>query len=86
MTQSFHRRPWSRVTHALVCISALLLAPSMFARAASAQALGYSSIQPNAFPSDEAMVEPGVPDQGVVPERLRRAVVTFNTPEAPVPS
>jgi len=29
------------------------------------------------------MVEPTTPDAGVVPERLRRAVVAFNTNEAP---
>jgi lipoprotein-anchoring transpeptidase ErfK/SrfK len=83
MTQCFHRRPSSRVTHALVLISALVLVPSLFASAASAQMLGYASTQPNAFPSDEVMVEPAVPEEGVVPERLRRAVVAFNSPEAP---
>jgi lipoprotein-anchoring transpeptidase ErfK/SrfK len=80
MTQSSHRRPSSRVTHALVFATALLLAPSIFSGAASAQRLGYASTQPNAFPTDEVMVEP---DAGVVPERLRRAVVAFNTNEAP---
>jgi lipoprotein-anchoring transpeptidase ErfK/SrfK len=83
MTQFSHRRPSSRVSHALVFISALLLAPSVFSSAASAQALGYASIQPNGFPSDEVMVEPALPNEGVVPERLRRAVVAFNTTEAP---
>ena len=87
MTQSSHRRPSSRATHALVLLSALVLAPSVFSSAASAQVLGqvlgYASTQPNAFPSDEAMVEPAAPGEGVVPERLRRAVVAFNTPEAP---
>jgi lipoprotein-anchoring transpeptidase ErfK/SrfK len=80
MTQSSHRRPSSRVTHALIFISALVLAPSMFASEASAQVLGYAATQPNAFPSDEVI---GVPEEGVVPERLRRTVVAFNTPEAP---
>src|SRR4029079_4663380 len=83
MTQFSHRRPSSRVSHALVFISALLLAPSVFSSAASAQALGYASIQPNGFPSDEVMIEPALPNEGVVPERLRRAVVAFNTNEAP---
>ena len=55
------------------------MAPSVFSSAASAQVLGYASTQPNAFPSDEVMGEP----QGVVPERLRRAVVALNTTEAP---
>jgi lipoprotein-anchoring transpeptidase ErfK/SrfK len=80
MTQSSHLRLSSRATHALVFVSALLLAPSiLFSSAASAQVLGYASTRPNAFPSDEVMV----PNEGVVPERLRRAVVAFNTTEAP---
>jgi lipoprotein-anchoring transpeptidase ErfK/SrfK len=83
MTQSSHRRPSSRVTHALVLFSAVVLAPSIFAGAATAQVLGYAATQPNGFPSEEVMVDPAAPDQGVVPERLRRAVVAFNTQEAP---
>ncbi|MBR1148262.1 L,D-transpeptidase [Bradyrhizobium sp. AUGA SZCCT0431] len=83
MTQSSHRRRQSRVTHALVFISTMVLAPSVFSTAASAQMLGYASTQPNSFPADEVMVEPATPDAGVVPERLRRAVVAFNTSEAP---
>jgi lipoprotein-anchoring transpeptidase ErfK/SrfK len=80
MTQSFHRRPSSRATRTLVFVSAVLLAPSIFSSAASAQVLGYASTQPNAFPPDEVMVAPTVPE-GVVPERLRRAIVAFNTNE-----
>jgi lipoprotein-anchoring transpeptidase ErfK/SrfK len=79
MTQSSHRRLSSRVTCALAFTTALFLAPSVFSGAASAQTLGYASAQPNAFPTDEVMAEP----EGVVPERLRRAVVAFNTNEAP---
>jgi lipoprotein-anchoring transpeptidase ErfK/SrfK len=79
MTQSAHRRLSSSATHALVLVSALLLAPSAFSSTASAQVLGYAATQPNAFPSDEVMAEP----EGVVPERLRRAVVAFNTTEGP---
>ena len=76
MTQSFaaNRRYQSRVAHAFAV--ALLLAP--FPTAAVAQTLGYASTHSNAFPTDEAMV----PDEGAVPERLRRAVVAFNTTEA----
>src|SRR5437660_2537106 len=80
MTQSSHRRPSSRVTSALVFASALLLAPSVFSSAASAQTLGYASTQPNAFPAEEVMTAPA---EGTVPERLRRAVVAFSTAEAP---
>jgi lipoprotein-anchoring transpeptidase ErfK/SrfK len=83
MTKFSDRRPSSRVTHTFVLISALVLAPSMFASEASAQLLGYASTQPNAFPADEVMVEPASPNEGVVPERLRRTVVAFNSPEAP---
>ena len=83
MTQLFaaNRRSSSRVTSALVFAGALLLAPSLFSSAASAQMLGYASTQPNSFPTDEVMTAPD--DASVVPERLRRAVVAFNTPEAP---
>src|SRR4051794_28772040 len=80
MTQSTHRRLSSRVTHALALSAALLLAPSVFSGAASAQTLGYASTQPNPFPTDEVIVEQ---PEGVVPERLRRTIVAFNTTEAP---
>ena len=79
MTQSRDRRPSSRVTNALVFVSALLLASSVLSNAASAQMLGYAATQPNSFPTDEVMT----PDEGVTPERLRRAVVAFNSNEAP---
>ena len=78
MTQSFDRRPSSRVTGALVLISAVLLAP-VLSSAAKAQALGYASTQPNGYPTDEVIAS----DQGATPERLRRAVVAFGTTEAP---
>ena len=80
MTPSSHRRPSSRVGYALALTTALFLAPSLLCSAAGAQTLGYASTQPNAFPTDEVMVEQ---PEGVVPERLRRAVVAFNTSEAP---
>ena len=80
MTQSSHRRPSSRVTSALVFVSTLLLAPAMFSNPAGAQVLGYAPTQPSAFPTDEVMT---APDEGAVPARLRRAVVAFNTAEAP---
>jgi lipoprotein-anchoring transpeptidase ErfK/SrfK len=84
MTQSIDRRPSSRVAHALVLASAVLLAPSVFSSGASAQMLGYASTQPNAFqptafPADEVIA----PDGSATPERLRRAVVAFGTSEAP---
>ena len=79
MTQSTDRRPSSRVAGALVLLTAVLLAPSVFSSAASAQMLGYASTQPTAFPTDEVLA----PDEGATPERLRRAVVAFGTTEAP---
>jgi lipoprotein-anchoring transpeptidase ErfK/SrfK len=84
MTQLFDRRPASRVARALVFASAILLAPTALSSTASAQVLGYASMQPNAFPpnafpADEVLA----PDEGATPERLRRAVVAFGTTEAP---
>jgi lipoprotein-anchoring transpeptidase ErfK/SrfK len=78
MTQSFDRRPSSRVTGALVLISAVLLAP-VLSGAASAQTFGYAASQPNAYPTDEVIAS----DEAATPERLRRAVVAFGTTEAP---
>jgi lipoprotein-anchoring transpeptidase ErfK/SrfK len=93
MAQQFagNRRHSPRVTNALIFAGALLLAPGFFASAASAQVLGYASTPQNLFPSDNVMVAPDQPalsDDGdgsgsVVPERLRRAVIAFNTREAP---
>jgi lipoprotein-anchoring transpeptidase ErfK/SrfK len=76
-----------RTTGALVLGTALLLSPALRA-SASAQILGYASNAPMSFPSDNMMVAPVEPDDGddstaVVPERLKRAIVAFNTHEAP---
>jgi lipoprotein-anchoring transpeptidase ErfK/SrfK len=81
----------SRASHALIFAGALLLAPTIFSSTASAQALGYASTQQSSFPSANMMLapsEPALTDQGdgrasVVPERLRRAIVAFDTREAP---
>jgi lipoprotein-anchoring transpeptidase ErfK/SrfK len=83
MTQSALSRRSSRATNVLVLAAAMLLAPAVFATAARAQALGYAS-QQSAFPSDE-VITPEARDReaGVLPERLRRAVVPFSTSEAP---
>jgi len=81
MTQVFatSRRSPSRA-NALVFASALMLAPLALPTVASAQTLGYATTQPEAFPTDEVMAPA---DEGVMPERLRRQVVAFNTSEAP---
>lgn len=90
MTQAFagNRRLSLRATGALALGAALLLSPAWLA-SASAQVFGYASTQPSAFPSDNMMVAPAQPaDEGdgsaaAVPERLKRAVVAFNSREAP---
>lgn len=79
MKKLFDRRPSSRAARALVLFSGVLLASAAYSNAASAQALGYASTQPAAFPTDEIIA----PDEGATPERLRRAVVAFSTSEAP---
>jgi lipoprotein-anchoring transpeptidase ErfK/SrfK len=92
MTQTFagNRSPSPRVTNALIFAGALLLAPAILCGGASAQVLGYASTPQTAFPSDNMMlapVEPALTDDGdgasVVPQRLRRTIVSFETREAP---
>ena len=82
MTQhsATNRRPPSRGARALVFAGALMVAPAL-STTAGAQVLGYASIQPNAFPSEEVMKAPD--GAGVLPERLRRTVVALDTREAP---
>jgi lipoprotein-anchoring transpeptidase ErfK/SrfK len=93
MAQKFAdvRRP-SRAANALILAGALLLAPALFSSTAQAQVLGYASAPQNSFPSDSNMmvapVDPALTDDGdgsasVLPERLRRANIAFNTREAP---
>ena len=83
MTQYFaaSRRYQSRVANAFVFAGALILAPLALSTAAGAQTFGYASTQPDGFPTGEVMTAPA--DEGAVPGRLRRAVVAFNTAEAP---
>ena len=82
MTQSFAaiRRSSSRATRAFAFVSAVMLASAVFPCAARAQLfsqpLGYAS-------TDEAVIAPAPTDESVVPERLRRAIIAFNTAEAP---
>src|ERR1700737_1237892 len=89
------RRQSPRVTTALinafVFTSALLIAPAMLCSDASAQALGYASAPPSAFPSNHvglAPNDPGLAEErdgsgGVLPARLRRAIVSLDTREPP---
>jgi lipoprotein-anchoring transpeptidase ErfK/SrfK len=84
MIQSFaaNRRSPSRVTNALVLLGTVMLASAAFAGPAGAQVLGYAAPQWNSFPADQAMTSPD-DSADVVPERLRRTVIAFNTTEAP---
>src|SRR5216684_1808548 len=89
MTQNLtgNRRPSPRATSALILAGALLLAPALLSSAASAQVLGFASASRGSFPSDNmlAPAQPALSDEGdgVVPERLRRAVIAFDSREAP---
>jgi lipoprotein-anchoring transpeptidase ErfK/SrfK len=87
MTQAStaYRRHSLRATSALIFAGALLLAPAVLSSTASAQVMSYASTQPSSFPSDNLMTNEAAPgDEGQgssVPERLRRAVVAFNSSE-----
>jgi lipoprotein-anchoring transpeptidase ErfK/SrfK len=93
MTQAIagNRRLSLRATGALVLGAAVMLSPILFSGAASAQMLGYASTSQSAFPSDNmmlpqdppALTDDGDGSAGVAPERLRRAVVAFDSREAP---
>jgi lipoprotein-anchoring transpeptidase ErfK/SrfK len=81
---SENRRQSSRASRALVVAAALMLAPAFMATA-SAQVLSYAPA-PQAFPSDGMALS--APDDeaatsSALPERLRRAVVAYDTREAP---
>jgi lipoprotein-anchoring transpeptidase ErfK/SrfK len=87
---SGNRRQASRAANALLFAAALVLAPTLMASSASAQILGYAAAPANAFPSDGVTLNaPQAADDeegsgpSVVPERLRRAVVAYDTREAP---
>ncbi len=84
MTQAReNRRLRPRVTTALVFAGAFLLAPAILSTQANAQILGYAPAQRSSFPADNLMA-PALTDEGsVLPERLRRATVAFDTREAP---
>jgi lipoprotein-anchoring transpeptidase ErfK/SrfK len=93
MAQQFSgsRRQSSYAFNALIFAGVLSLTPAILAGEASAQVLGYASAPQGSFPSGAGMIapsEPALTDEGdgsasVVPERLRRAVVAFDTREAP---
>jgi lipoprotein-anchoring transpeptidase ErfK/SrfK len=82
---SENRRQASRATNALIFAAALMLAPAFMATHASAQLLGYAAAPASAFPSDDVTLtdDEGAGASIVMPERLRRAVVAYDTREAP---
>jgi lipoprotein-anchoring transpeptidase ErfK/SrfK len=84
MTQHFagNRSQSTRAAGALIFASVLLLAS---AGSAGAQVLGYASTPQGAFASDEVIAAPDDSEgaSSVVPERLRRATVAFDSREAP---
>ena len=84
MTQfsALPRRPQPRVTRTLVLAGAVLLA-SGFATAVSAQSLGYAPREQSAFPQGYVGNDAVESEDSVLPERLRRQVVNFDTREAP---
>jgi lipoprotein-anchoring transpeptidase ErfK/SrfK len=80
---SSHRSYSLRAISALAFAGALL-GPLALSGAAHAQALGYAMNEPQPFPQDPAQdyVTGPSEDDGVVPERLRRATVNLDTREA----
>jgi lipoprotein-anchoring transpeptidase ErfK/SrfK len=84
MTQSSAspRRPQPRAATTLVFASAFLFATG-FAGAASAQSLGYAPQDQSAFPQGYVGSDTAESEDSVLPERLRRQVVNFDTREAP---
>jgi lipoprotein-anchoring transpeptidase ErfK/SrfK len=93
MTEKFagSRRSSSRVTDTVIAAVALLFTVAASSREASAQALGYASTSQGSFASTNVMLAPAQPavmDEGegsgsVLPERLRRVVLSVDTREAP---
>jgi lipoprotein-anchoring transpeptidase ErfK/SrfK len=85
MTQTVFssRRLSSRATASLAFAGAMLLASSMFG-AAQAQSLGYAPQQESAFPQGYVNDDAATPDEdSLLPDRLRRQIVSFDTREAP---
>jgi lipoprotein-anchoring transpeptidase ErfK/SrfK len=87
MSQAFseNREYPRRGFRALAVTVALSLAPALLPAPVSAQVMSYAPTSSGAFPSDDAMSNPDMDDSqtAVLPQRLRRAVVAFNTQEAP---
>jgi lipoprotein-anchoring transpeptidase ErfK/SrfK len=82
-----NRRRSLRAT--LMFAGALAFASAILPGAASAQVLGYASSPQSLFPPDDTTLTPAPPpsdqvdEDSVLPDWLRRAVVAYNTSEAP---
>src|SRR4051794_12335570 len=86
MTTIFARRcrGLSRVGNALAVAAALVAAAAVLPGSASAQVLGYASMQQDVFlPGERTLRDEADGSDRVVPERLRRSIVAFDTREAP---
>ena len=75
------RRPSSRAISVVVFATVVFVAPAIFSTAANAQMFGYAPAQQESFPSDYVTPDQGA--GGAIPGRLRRAVVAFDSREAP---
>src|SRR5262245_57698950 len=71
------RRVFSLLAFATVTLTAPLADPGN----ASAQSLGYAPMQPQAVPQVSVTETPQARDDAVLPERLRRTVVNFDSSE-----
>ena len=82
------RTPSARLIRAMLLSATVIGALALGVGAAAAQTLGYAPERQDMFRSNAAidqMAQPGVADDesSVLPERLRRAVVSYSTREAP---
>jgi lipoprotein-anchoring transpeptidase ErfK/SrfK len=80
------RGPWLRSSQVQLMAGVLALGLSLAAHRADAQALSYAPNPQSAFPSDDnagALAERTDASPSVLPERLRRTVVSLNTHEPP---
>src|SRR3954453_11214139 len=74
----------SRARNALAIAAALVAAAAVLPGSASAQVLGYASMQQDVFlPGERTLRDEADRSDRVVPERLRRSIVAFDTREAP---
>ena len=90
MMQGFfgNREASVRAINVLAFTAALILAPVLLSSETRGQVLSYASPSQNQFPADGVVLTPGetADDVGgavVLPERLRRTTVSFESREAP---